>query len=212
MHELPLKGYGLLGLLALLVVAALVSPSLAQEGARVYLEPIALRLERDETAEIAIRVEGVTDLAGAEVHLVYDSDLLEVVDAYPGEEGVQITHAGFLPADFVAQNRADGGRIDYAVARMPPHEPVSGDGDLAIITVRAKEKGRGTVAIQSVILADPDGRPIPVEAVTEPVVLTVDGPSDLLACWPAGTLLAAAIGVGLVAGLKRSFDQSRKVV
>jgi len=194
MHQLPMKGRALL--VALIALVGLPRVAAAQGGATIRLEPSTLSLRPGETGEVAIWVEGVTDLAGAEVHLSYDADLLEVVDADPGEEGAQIAHGGFLPADFIAQNRVDlqAGQIDYAVARMPPHEPVDGEGPLATVTLRAKGEGEGMLALQTVILADSNGNPIPVEVSVDRVAVVVRSSSSV-PCWPAGALLTGVLGL-----------------
>ncbi|HEY77309.1 MAG TPA: hypothetical protein G4O00_14225, partial [Thermoflexia bacterium] len=95
----PLRLCGtVLGVLLFLLIP--LHAAFAKGGTVVRLEPEALTLQPGETGEVIVRIEGVTDLAGAEVHLEYDADLLEVVDADPGTEGVQIGHGGFLAADF----------------------------------------------------------------------------------------------------------------
>jgi hypothetical protein len=169
-------------LAGLLPLAACASPATtveteaaeAQAVAAVRLDPAALSLDEGELAEVRVLVENVTDLAGAEVHLSFDPDVVEVVDADPDEEGIQIAHGGFLDADFVAQNRADPstGRIDYAVARMPPHEPADGSGPLAVITLRLVGSGEAVLTLQDVLLADPEGYPIPVETVFDTLSVT----------------------------------------
>ncbi|HHS98075.1 MAG TPA: hypothetical protein ENK08_09320 [Chloroflexi bacterium] len=198
MYQLSLRTGFVLGVVILLVVPLVTA--FAAGGTVVRLEPDVLTLQPGETAEVTIRIEGVTDLAGAEVHLEYDADLLEVVDADPETEGVQIAHGGFLPADFVAQNQVDldAGRIDYAVARMPPHEPASGNGPLASITLRARGQGEGTLVLQDVLLADPNGAPIPAEVAAGRVAIVVES-APLHSCNPAGALLLGALGMGLVA-------------
>lgn len=197
MHQLSVRKGLLLGALLLLLVSPCVAS--AEGGPVVRLDPEVLTLRPGETGEVVIQVDGVTDLAGAEVHLEYDADLLEVVDADPETEGVQIAHGGFLPADFVAQNQVDlhEGRIDYAVARMPPHEPVSGDGPLATVTLRARGKGEGTLALRTILLADPNGNPIEADVVAGRVAVVVEV-SSTRPCSPAGAILLGALGMALL--------------
>jgi hypothetical protein len=157
-------------LAGLLPLAACASPATTVETEAAEAQAVAaVRLD-----PAALSLENVTDLAGAEVHLSFDPDVVEVVDADPDEEGIQIAHGGFLDADFVAQNRADPstGRIDYAVARMPPHEPADGSGPLAVITLRLVGSGEAVLTLQDVLLADPEGYPIPVETVFDTLSVT----------------------------------------
>jgi hypothetical protein len=197
-----------LGVLLFLLIP--LHAAFAKGGTVVRLEPEALTLQPGETGEVIVRIEGVTDLAGAEVHLEYDADLLEVVDADPGTEGVQIGHGGFLAADFVVQNQVDlqAGRIDYAVAQMPPHEPVSGGGPLATVVLRARGEGEGAVVLQTVLLADSSGNAIPTEVAVDRVAVVVGSPTAR-SCPPAGALFLSALGLGLIVRSKRVGSDGR---
>lgn len=200
MYKLPLKQALLsASLLSAILWVTLLSPVHAQQGASVWLEPETLALHAGETAEVHVLIAGVTDLAGVEMHISFDPSLVEVLDTAPEEEGIQIAHGDFLAVDFVAVNRVDPdeGRIDYAVARMPPHPPASGSGELAVITVRATGSRDTLLTLDDVILADPDGDPIPVEYAEGTANLT-PSPSFPTTCWPLGTLLVAAAGILLL--------------
>ena len=186
--------------LLLLIGLLVTTPVAAQGGATIRLDPPTVALDPGETAEVTVWLEGVTELAGAEVHLTYDPERVEVVDADPASNGVQIAHGTFLSADFVAQNQADpnAGTIDYAVAQMPPHEPVSGDGPLAVITLRGVAEGEAGLAVQSVLLANQDAQPIPVVVETAAPETTTNppaAPSFPVACWPWGMILLGAAGI-----------------
>lgn len=164
------------------------------------LEPMELTLAPGDTAEITILVEGVTSLAGAEVHLGYDPGPVDVIDSDPGTEGVQIAHGGFLPPDFVALNQVDNqnGSLDYAIARMPPHPPASGSGSLAVIRVKGINVGKSKLSINQVLLADPDGFPIPAQVEQGTTVITVSSnnpgvPKALLPCGAAVLIAGAAV-------------------
>lgn len=195
MFQLPVRKRAI-PVLASVLVLLVTAPTLAQGNAAIRLEPSSIVLRPDEMGEIEIRVENVTNLAGAEVHLRFDPTLVEIADADPQTEGVQVAHGGFLPADFVAVNRVDpaGGTIDYAVALMPPHQPVTGSGRLLAITLRGVAPGETTLAIQEVLLADRDGYPILLAADPTPAVVTIS-PHPLLPafCWPWGVLILAAL-------------------
>ncbi len=195
MHQLSVRRW-----IPVLVIALLALPmaAAAQGSATVRVEPTVLTLRPGEEGTVRIRIEGVEDLAGAEIHLTYDADVLEVVDADAQMEGLQIAHGDLLAADFIAQNAADPqtGRIDYAVARMPPHTPATGDGVLAVITVRAKGEGEGTLVLRDVLLANSEGYPIPAEVASDVVAVTVrTAPS--LPCWPGGAVLLGTLGLYL---------------
>jgi hypothetical protein len=110
-----------------------------------------------------IVIEDVADLYGFEFEITYDPTLLEVVDADPAREGVQIRPGDFLSPDWELQNRVDNdrGRIAYALSQRNPSQPISGDGILVVIAWRAKATGTSPIALIHVLLAAPAGVEIP---------------------------------------------------
>jgi hypothetical protein len=173
--------------------------SAAAQGAQIWLDPATLDLAPGDVGTLAIRVEDVAQLAGAEVSLTFDPALLEVVDAIPSVEGAQVAHGDFLSPDFVVQNTADPtiGTVDYAIACMPLDKAVSGSGVLARITFRALAEGETSVAIRSALLADMQRQPIAVETGSSVVVVTRSGPSPEV--WALIGLVAAAVAAGFIA-------------
>ncbi|MFQ6101336.1 MAG: LysM peptidoglycan-binding domain-containing protein [Anaerolineae bacterium] len=160
--------------LVILVVTLVSTPAgygLAQDTT-VIIDPQSSEVAVGATTEVHVRIENVTDLYGAEVHLTFDPALLEVVDADSDMAGVQIQSGTFLSPDFTAQNRVDqeAGSIDFAVAQSPPHEPVSGSGVLATITFQGQAAGTSALNFSTtqpsppVILSDQDGGTITADA------------------------------------------------
>lgn len=191
----------LVATLALLFVALLLSGPLtgtgsAQEGAMVRLEPLPGQ-EGAGAIAMAIHIENATRLYGAEVHLAFDPARLEVQDADPDTEGVQIQAGDFPSPDFVVQNQADNvkGTIDYAATQLAPREAVDGSGVLATVTLKGKDKGTSSLTFVGAKLADPDGQEIPSQ--------TVDGQVEIAATavsggMNSGLLIGAAVAVVLV--------------
>jgi hypothetical protein len=191
----------LVATLALLLVALLLSGPLtgtgsAQEGAVVRLEPLPGQ-EGAGAIAVAIHIENATRLYGAEVHLAFDPARLEVQDADPDTEGVQIQAGDFPSPDFVVQNQADNvkGTIDYAATQLAPREAVNGSGVLATVTIKGKDKGTSSLTFVGAKLADPDGQEIPSQ--------TVDGRVEIAATavsggMNSGLLIGAAVAVVLV--------------
>lgn len=169
------------------------------QGARIWLDPETLELVPGKTGTLDIRVEDITQLAGAEVHLTFDPVLLEVVDADSSTEGAQIAHGDFLSPDFVAQNSADPGTgtADYAIICIPVDKAVSGSGVLARITFRALAEGEALVTIRSVLLADMQGQSIAVETTGSSVVV-VSRPGPSPAVWALTGLIAAVVVFGFI--------------
>jgi hypothetical protein len=133
----------------------------------IVLDPAVTTLsDIGETVDVDVRVEGVSDLFGAEAHLTFDPALLEVVDSDAALDGVQIQVGTFLNPYFLAQNLVDqaAGEIDFAVSQGPDDRPVSGDGILATIPFKGEALGTSAVDFKNVVLADDDGDVIPSTA------------------------------------------------
>jgi LysM repeat protein len=141
----------------------------------VGVDPAWQRIGLEGTTEAAIRIENVTGLYGAEVHLTFDPNYLEIQDADLDKPGVQLQTGSFPAPDFVVQNQADNvqGTIDYAVSHLAPREPVDGGGVLATITVKTKGEGTSRLAFTGAKLANPDGQQIQAETLDGEVVVAV---------------------------------------
>ncbi|TEU10432.1 MAG: LysM peptidoglycan-binding domain-containing protein [Anaerolineales bacterium] len=151
-------------------------PMEAPSGVTVVgVDPAWQRIGPGGTTEVAIRIESVPRLYGAEVHLTFDPNYLEIQDADPDRSGVQLQTGSFPAPDFVVQNQADNvqGTIDYAVSQLAPREPVDGGGVLATITVKTKGEGTSRLAFTGAKLANPDGQQIPAEILDGEVVVAV---------------------------------------
>ena len=200
MERLSLKlSHSVLILLGCCGLVIWVAGPAAAQGAVIWLDPATLNLAPGDTGTLDIRVENVIQLAGAEVNLTFDPALLEVVDADPTAEGVQIAYGDFLSPDFVVRNTADlvTGTVEYSIACMPLDEAVSGGGVLACITFRALAEGETRVTIRSALLADMQRQPITVETDSSVVVVSRSGPSPEV--WALIGLVAAAVVAGLIA-------------
>jgi hypothetical protein len=187
--------------LALLFIALLLSGPLtgtgsAQEGATVRLELLPGQ-EGADVVTVAIRIENATRLYGVEVHLAFDPARLEVQDADPDKEGVQIQAGDFPSPDFVVQNQADNakGTIDYAVTQLAPREAVNGSGVLATVTVRGKDKGTSSLTFVGAKLANPDGQEIPSQTVDVQVEIAAKAVSGGM---NSGLLIGAGVIIVLV--------------
>jgi hypothetical protein len=191
----------LVATLALLFIALLLSGPLtgtgsAQEGATVRLEPLPGPEGADAIA-VAIHIENATRLYGIEVHLAFDPARLQVQDADPDKEGIQIQAGDFPSPDFVVQNQADNakGTIDYAVTQLAPREAVDGSGILATVTVKGKDKGTSSLTFVGAKLANPDGQEIPSQTVDGQVeIATTTGSGGM----NSGLLIGAGVVVVLV--------------
>ena len=129
---------------------------------------------------VDVLVENAPVIYGADVRLVFDPNLLDVVDADESQDGVQPAHGDFLdPAlSYILQYLADNetGGIDYALALLNPAPPVQGDGLLAQITFRAVAEGQATISIEDGLFGNQAGETIaPVLESTEISIAAMAG-------------------------------------
>ncbi len=136
------------------------APAFAQGAATVRVDPSTLSVQANAVANMAIRVDNISNLIAFEIHLSFDPNVLEVTS---------VTNGGFVAADIAVQNTFDNaaGTIDYAVAQMN-RPPAQGSGALLNIAFRAKAIGVSTVTTRAtpaapsgLILADQNGNEIP---------------------------------------------------
>ncbi len=129
----------------------------------VRLEPATPQVNIGDIFDVAIRIDNVTNLAGADVQLQFNPAVLQVQDADPGKEGTQIQPGDFPVPNFVATNVVTNttGNIQYAVVQLPPTSPVSGNGLLATITFQAIASGVSPLDFTQAILANDLAQPIP---------------------------------------------------
>jgi hypothetical protein len=144
------------------------SPPATPSPAVIKIDPAAAVIRAGGIVSVSIRIEDVSDLVGAEVHLSFDPEIVGVIDADANAAGIQIADGDLLVADFVAQNAVDNdaGTIDYAIAQLA-NAPLSATGALAVIQFRGKQAGVSLIAFRSVpaapngaILADRNGEEI----------------------------------------------------
>jgi len=183
------QGAGLvLGLLLLFVGTC---PVEAQGSAVVSLQPATMSLAAGESGLMTIAIEQANDLFGYELHLEFNPAVMQIIDANPGQPGVQIQPAGFIDESrgFAVANRVDNGlgKLDYAMTLLAPTEPVSGAGPLLELGVRAVAPGNSPLTL-SVILASSDGLALPVETIDGNLAVTGNQP-------PGGTPLGTTVAV-----------------
>ena len=132
-----------------------------------------------QTVPLPVSVADIQDLYGIDFHLRFDPAVVQVADADPSTNGVQVAEGDFLSADFVARNEVDNqaGTIDYAVMQVNPNEPKSGGGTL--LTIRFQGVGAGRTSqleVEAIILTTRDGDVIPV-TVTDEEIRVKDAPA-----------------------------------
>lgn len=172
--------------LALLVWGA---PADAQTGAAVLrVEPESLSLAAGETQTVAIVIQDAAEVYGIDVRAAFDPALIEVVDADPTRQGVQMTAGVFPLPDFVALNLADNaaGALRYAVTQVNPTPPATGGGVVFSFQVRGRANGVSPLRLVLVEMANRSGELLSVT--TDDGAITVTGVQP-----PAATGVAVTI-------------------
>jgi hypothetical protein len=199
-HQRPVSIW-ICTVLSLLALTGFVRHS-DQPQTRLHVSPQATRLEVGDTTTLDLAIAQVRDLYGIEVHLRFDSEAIEIVDADPAQDGIQL-EPGTLPTpDFVVQNQADNdtGTIDYAVTQLPPRKPGEGAGVIARITLRAKQSSVSDIHFQEFLLADTNGSNI--DAISQDGQIRVRGYSLWILGTAAGLVAILTIG-GIAFTIKR---------
>ena len=137
-----------------------------------------LEVPLGQSMPLPVSVADIQDLYGIEFYLRFDPAVVQVTDADPSTNGVQVAEGDFLSADFVARNEVDNqaGTIDYAVMQVNPNEPRSGGGTL--LTIRFQGVGAGRTSqleVEAIVLTTRDGDVIPV-TVTDEEIRVKDAP------------------------------------
>lgn len=164
-HQDRLCWVGLGVILSLALVMVL--PAAAQDPtAIVRSDPAVLELAPGEMATLTVVLAGAQNVYGIDVRAAFDPQLVEVVDADPASEGVQLSPGTFPQPDFPVRNEADNqaGTLRYVVTQVNPTEPVSGDGVIFTVQLRAlADSGEGAFTIGPIEMADRTGNLLAVQ-------------------------------------------------
>lgn len=135
-----------------------------------------------DTVTVNINISGANGVYGGSFKLSYDPQLFELVQT----DNKPVTPGAFF-ADkpgFALRNAADlaAGTIEYALTLMQPAQPVSGDGVLGSITLRALQDAPVTVSAVAASLVAPEFAEVDGHMVAQKVnqvAVQIDGqPSD----------------------------------
>jgi hypothetical protein len=181
----------------MLLLPAFGAPLIAQGIATVRPEPATLELGPGEVADVTIVLENAQNVYGIDVSAAFDPAIVEIVDADPATDGVQMFVGAFPQPDFVALNTADNaaGTLRYVVTQVNPTPPATGAGVVFSFQVRARAGGAGELAIPLVEMSDRDGNLLAVN--TGSATIQVTGPTAA----PTGIVLQPTAGVTGEAGV-----------
>jgi hypothetical protein len=169
------------------------------------IAPQRTQLKAGETTTVDLMVKDILGLYGVEIHLKFDPEAVQVVDADPGTDGVQI-EPGTLPIpSFVAQNEVDNetGTIDYVATQLPPSKPGTGSGVVARVSLLAIKPSTSYLEFEHFLLADTIGGNI--DALSQGGQIQVTGHLSWVLYASVGATLASVLGcIGCIAIRKRT--------
>lgn len=101
-------------------------------------------------------------MIAAQLELHYDPSLAQVIDADPGQDGVQVTAGSAFSGGFVAQNTVDttNGVISFAATLLG--STINGSAELVQIDWQPVTAGSALLFLEDVILVNNVGESIPV--------------------------------------------------
>jgi hypothetical protein len=153
-------------------------PAVAQAGNTILrFVPPALGLKPDAQATLDIRLDNVQGLYGLEFQIVFDPDIIQVIDADPDKEGVQVKPADWWRGGFVAVNRVDNenGRIEFAATLLRPALAVNGNRVVATIPFSARKTGTSSLNVESATLSTRNAEALPYTQQTGQVWVNESG-------------------------------------
>jgi hypothetical protein len=167
----------IIGLLVLLLPA-----NVWAQGPTIRFVPSTTTPKVGDTVNVDIRIENVSNLYGAEVHVAFDQTRLEVLDDDPAQAGVQILPGSFFPKSepsYVAVNQANNaaGTVDFAFTLLAPESPLSGSGTIATIRFAANTEGTAALTFTATKLADASGASIAHNTVNSALTISQGTPS-----------------------------------
>lgn len=138
----------------------------ADESTLIHPAPQEAQVGAGQTTTVAVRVEDVQALYGLDIRLGFDPQVVEVVDADPDAEGIQLLPGDLLSPDFFVRNTADNaeGTAWFAMTQLNPSEAVSGSGTAFSVIFRGKDQGTScSIDITYAKLSSRDGEAIPAD-------------------------------------------------
>lgn len=139
----------------------------AQSGDAVFrTDPPTLQIGQGQVETVKIILENAQGIYGIDYQAAFDPNVVEVVDADPERDGVQMTPGDFIKPDFIVINLVDNeaGTLQYVAAQVNPTPPATGTGVVLLIQFRGKILGgQSDLRITSAQIADQRGNKLPNE-------------------------------------------------
>jgi hypothetical protein len=131
----------------------------AQDNANAPLLSVSTDSEQavvGQTVNLTVNVSGAMNVYGTSFKIAYDPSAFEVVAA----DGKAVTPGAFFANEpgFALRNIADAspGVIEYALTLMQPAKPVTGDGVLGTVTLRALKDTPVVISVTQASFVSPE--------------------------------------------------------
>jgi general secretion pathway protein D len=133
--------------------------SLPEDLTEVTIQPPAVATTTGQAFSIQVVIDNGKDVGHTPFYLIFDPNYLEVLDVsqggYLAQDGRQVS---FLHSE----NNATG-EIRVGLSRLGATEGVNGGGVLAVITFKAKERGKSYLTFTNCSVKNPRAENLPVE-------------------------------------------------
>ena len=118
-----------------------------------------------EIIEVPVEIRDVEDLYAMDIEIQFDPAILQVEDADPNMDGIQVAIGTFLDAGLVLYNTVDNnnGIIHFVMTQVNPSEGKTGSGVVLVIYLQGINVGTSELAVMFLELASRTGEAIPVE-------------------------------------------------
>lgn len=147
---------------------AIAHPVSAQGGAAVvHPDPPTLEVGQGQVEALNILIENAQDAYGIEVRAKFDPSVIEIADADPAKDGVQMIPGDFIKPDFLVRNTADNkqGTLQYVITEVNPTPPANGTGVVFTVLIRGRALGKkSSFTIEFVDIADRHGTKLAVKS------------------------------------------------
>ena len=147
-----------------------------QQGTALIFSPASQTVTVcDEQITVAVGVQDVTDMSAMQMDVVFNPAVLQVIDADPGQEGIQVSVDSVFDSGFVAANDVDNdsGRITFAVTLFNGNS-INGNSGLIEIGFEPTGAGNSELRLENSILASAQAQPINHQTATGNVEVLAD--------------------------------------
>ena len=138
------------------------------------------QLTPGSTIQVPVSIRNVENLYGFDITIRFDPSIVQVMDADPAKEGVQVSLGNFLDPGLLLFNIVDNeaGTIRFTMSQYNPSEPKNGNGILLVIKLTGVKEGESNVEITDLSLSTRDGVEIVAAGVNSTITVNSSAPTQ----------------------------------